>query len=164
MKVYVITQGSYSAYHICAVTLDRERAEYLRKLHSDAWGKAKIEEYDTDETTVCDPLKTVYHIHFSPAGEIDNISESYIKADQLFQNSFELSPSFNSPGGYYFAAILTAKDEEHAKKIAIDRRAEAIAGATGLNLSPPLPMAASRVSFYNSDDDLANAFYTAKNC
>lgn len=29
MKVYVITNGEYSGYQICAVTLDKEQAEYL---------------------------------------------------------------------------------------------------------------------------------------
>lgn len=29
-KAYVITKGTYSDYHICAVTLDKSRAEKLK--------------------------------------------------------------------------------------------------------------------------------------
>lgn len=56
MKVYVITQGCYSDYHICAVTLDKDKdkAERLQKLYSAKEGSymdnAEIEEYETDDT------------------------------------------------------------------------------------------------------------------
>lgn len=49
MKVYVVTQGEYSDYHICAVVLDREKAEFLKGKFTDKWSTAEIEEYDTDE-------------------------------------------------------------------------------------------------------------------
>ena len=32
-KVYVITSGEYSDYHICAVTLDPKRAEKMKKFY-----------------------------------------------------------------------------------------------------------------------------------
>lgn len=54
MKVYVITQGCYSDYHICAVTLDKDKAERLQKLYSAKEGSymitAEIEEYEADDT------------------------------------------------------------------------------------------------------------------
>ena len=49
MKVYVITNGMYSDYHICCVCLDREGAERRQKLFSDSFDEAEIEEFDTDE-------------------------------------------------------------------------------------------------------------------
>jgi hypothetical protein len=52
MKVYVITKGSYSDYHICSVCLDRETAERRMKLFSDNFDEAEIEEFDTDEYEV----------------------------------------------------------------------------------------------------------------
>lgn len=51
MKVYVITEGNYSDYHICTVTTNKERAEKLVKIFSDNWDDAKIEEYDTESET-----------------------------------------------------------------------------------------------------------------
>ena len=35
--VYVITKGQYSDYHICAVTMDKDRAERMRKLYNGDW-------------------------------------------------------------------------------------------------------------------------------
>ena len=48
-KVYIITKGIYSDYHICAVTLSKTRAEKLKKLFSDGWESAEIEEFVLDE-------------------------------------------------------------------------------------------------------------------
>lgn len=55
MKVYVITKGEYSDYHICCVCLDRETAEIRARLFADKnyyTGEmidAEIEEYETDD-------------------------------------------------------------------------------------------------------------------
>lgn len=49
MKIYVITKGEYSGYHICAATTDKDRAEILKRMASTdgPYGEeAKIEEYD----------------------------------------------------------------------------------------------------------------------
>lgn len=48
MKIYVITKGAYSDYHICAVATDKKKAEILRKAFSDDWNEAQIETYETD--------------------------------------------------------------------------------------------------------------------
>jgi hypothetical protein len=48
MKVYVITRGEYSDYHICAVALDRQRAERLKVIYTGGWDQAEIEEFDTE--------------------------------------------------------------------------------------------------------------------
>ena len=45
MKVYIVTEGSYSDYHIEAVFTDEEQAKYYCATHSD---ECEIEEYDTD--------------------------------------------------------------------------------------------------------------------
>lgn len=49
MKIYVITKGEYSDYHICAATTEKERAEFLRDMASTIktdGQEAKIEEFD----------------------------------------------------------------------------------------------------------------------
>ena len=52
MKIYVVTQGEYSAYHIVGVTLDRQKAERWVELYNDSAGKydddAQVEEYESD--------------------------------------------------------------------------------------------------------------------
>ena len=49
MKVYVITEGSYSDYHIVGVTLDRDKAERAAKLVEGVCSYPEIEEWETDE-------------------------------------------------------------------------------------------------------------------
>lgn len=50
-KIYVVTKGIYSEYHICRVFLDKDKAEEYRKSISDSsyGGKADVEEYEVDE-------------------------------------------------------------------------------------------------------------------
>lgn len=61
MKVYVVTGGEYSDYHIAAVFIDKEEAEkqcavlnsYYFREFDDFWNLSyKIQEYDTDENQV----------------------------------------------------------------------------------------------------------------
>lgn len=39
MKIYIITKGDYSDYHICNVTTDYEKAKRYKKAYSENWGK-----------------------------------------------------------------------------------------------------------------------------
>ena len=77
MIVYVITQGHYSDYHICAVTTDKDKAEILRKFFSansgyGDWGKARIQEYDTEEYIIEANLANrgfhIYYVGFDSCG------------------------------------------------------------------------------------------------
>lgn len=45
-KIYIVTSGEYSDYHICAVFSTREKAEEYVQIHGTDYG---IEEYDLDE-------------------------------------------------------------------------------------------------------------------
>ncbi len=38
MKIYIITKGSYSDYHICNVTTDYDKAKRYKEAYSDNWG------------------------------------------------------------------------------------------------------------------------------
>ena len=51
MKVYVVTAGEYSDYHIECVTLSYETAEeYIKRRSGDFYGDSfEIEKYDTDD-------------------------------------------------------------------------------------------------------------------
>ena len=46
---YIITRGCYSDYEICAVTLDKDRAERLKQLYSNRIDEAEIEEWELDK-------------------------------------------------------------------------------------------------------------------
>lgn len=61
MKVYVITKGEYSDYHICAVTLDKKIAAQLKQRYTDRWNDAEIEEYETDDCNEVLRWKSTYY-------------------------------------------------------------------------------------------------------
>lgn len=46
MKIYIITKGDYSDYHICAATTDENVAKNLLQLYRDRWEEPIIETYD----------------------------------------------------------------------------------------------------------------------
>ncbi len=49
MKIYAVTKGQYSDYHICALTTSKSNAERLRVLYSNDWDDAVIEEFEDGE-------------------------------------------------------------------------------------------------------------------
>ena len=124
-KVYVITAGEYSDYHICAVTLDPDNAEWLRKFYNkDSYTGAFIEEYNTE--TAPERFKQGekrWRVSFDYRGDeefcqewCDNIGE-YI--------------SMRTDGTVF--AYVWAKDKESAIKIAAERRAKYLAEKEGIS-------------------------------
>lgn len=118
-KVYVITKGNYSDYHICAVASNMETAEHLRKYYSsEIDGNARIEEYDLNGKT--NDVRLMYRVEFRKGvfmsvdtGEYEN--QEYVYAGPLFT-----------------VIYVKAADEAHAVKIAQDRMAEYLAGKEGI--------------------------------
>lgn len=133
MKVYVITKGSYSDYHICAVTEDKKRAKRLRVIFSDRWDKATIKEYDTEEygEKEINSYRKCYPVLRHRDGTITIDGEPYY-AKEL--DSWEETPKINKKwvnkgeNGVAWRPVLGehkftvfADDEEHAVKVAADR-------------------------------------------
>lgn len=122
-KVYIITKGDYSDYHICAVTLDEERAEKLRKMYSDSINDANIEEYVPNEAK---PI-FLYGVQFSRDGNVMSYraDEYDLKDEGYVEYEYD---------GYeqYYVVWVKAKDEDHALKIAQDRLAEYKAKEAGI--------------------------------
>lgn len=120
MKIYVITVGEYSDYHICAVTLDENKAEILRKAFSDSWDEAMIEEYDTEE----------YEPIGIPCWEVVMTSTD-LKVKPLKGLVSASEVSYSKRAKKYFVYVK-AKDEDHAKKIGLDKIMKFKAGQLGL--------------------------------
>jgi len=126
MTIYIITKGEYSDYHICAVATTQERAEQLRKMYSDYYDEANIEEYETDIPSNCyynnDP--TLYwKITFNDDGNIQYI-ESYYDASNLKIQARERYWSFDPSFCVY---NIQTDTRDNAIKIACDRRAKYLA-------------------------------------
>ena len=109
MKVYIITKGAYSDYSIYAVTLEKKKAEYMRKYFSDEYDGANIEEYETDTYEGIGNGKKIYSVRF------DNGETTVHDSNYFLWEKVE-----HWRNGCYVVDVV-AEDEEHAKKIAWDK-------------------------------------------
>lgn len=112
-KVYVITHGCYSSYHICAVTLEEDKAEMLAKHFSDGFDTAQIEEYDTDDASKFLKIKQLFMCYYWKDKNEITVAQTYYppfaKADFTLHKT--------SKGAYVYVA---ADDKEMALEKASD--------------------------------------------
>lgn len=126
MTVYVITRGDYSDYHICAVSLNKDKAKKLAKMYSTSYDPASVEEWETDTVTDIHVLngKCPYTVTFYPDKEpwVWRISYDYrYFAEGIQENNKS-----------WLAVNVYAKDEAAALKIASDKRAQYLAEKEGI--------------------------------
>lgn len=128
MKVYVITKGIYSNYHICGVALDKERANRLASFFSSRYAKAEVEEYDT-ECIVERPDGTgMWSVSFKK-----DLFEGVAAAANVITGLIGSDSEhvvYRSPED--MEVYVWAKDEESAIKIASERRAMYLAELQGI--------------------------------
>ena len=132
MKVYVITKGVYSSYHICAVAIDKNKAEILRKAFSDSWDEAEIETYETNQFIT--EIESGLKLYSCSMHKDDDTSISTYNSDLEYVCSKdfkvrEYKKGFMAPG---YEVYVWAKDEDHARKIAADKIAEYKARKAGI--------------------------------
>jgi hypothetical protein len=129
-KVYVITKGCYSDYHICAVTLDKEKAERLRKLFDGgSMDEARIEEWDTEQHVDLLSGRKPYFVLFRENGDVLSVTE-----DEYCIEYFE-PKIFVFHHRYYGDVLKTAvyaDSREAAVKIAAEKRAKYLAEKEGI--------------------------------
>lgn len=137
MKAYVITQGCYSDYHICAVTLDKEKAEHLRKLalcHDSDY--VEIEEYELDkieyeftpEALETEPIR-YYRVEINYSVKEHRVTriealEQYKTGDKAVLKTFNESigvVQYLVDKPIYYNISVREDSEDKAKKIAADR-------------------------------------------
>lgn len=140
--VYIITAGSYSDYHICGVTLDKDKAERMKVLCICHYGEnegVSIEEYETDkiesfslteEELNSDPVKCyeveiiydvsnrkVYSIKSRGTWKLDKLKKVY--DERIYVANWITRAIRLRPICYYIC--IREEDKDKAKKIAIDR-------------------------------------------
>lgn len=73
MTVYVVTEGDYSDYHICAVFSSREQAQRYIDTHSlfDVYASYDIEDYEMDVTLQSKYLFVTYNYNTSHILDVD---------------------------------------------------------------------------------------------
>lgn len=124
MKIYVITKGEYSDYHICGVAVDKAEAKILARGYSDNWDEARIEEYDTDNLSPVLEGKTAYRVTFFRNGDVYQIDRRSI---EYFEPGVMLIPYPKNWNGATLHVFLYADDEKSAIKIAAEKRAKFLA-------------------------------------
>lgn len=127
MKIYVVTRGFNSDYHIIAATLDEERAKILKdKFDGDcSWNKTRIEVYEDSEEIV----KPLWEVFFNDKGEVDDICQN--------TSSYSYGAIRNFEPQYYnklrkLHINVFADTTEAAVKIAAEKRAQYLAEKNGL--------------------------------
>lgn len=117
MKIYIITKGDYSDYHICNVTTDYETAKRYKEAYSDdIWGDAHIEVYEDGENG-----KERYCWWYNPVNNAAKISE-YNGKEKVMKNREDK----------IYSVYVYAPDEKHAAKKAQDMIAKYKAEQAGL--------------------------------
>lgn len=135
MKIYVVTDGEYSDYHIEAVFTDKAKAKWYADVHA-----ANVEEYDSDPVgPSIPPGMRVYRLLMSSDGDVSQVQHvSY--DDVLFDDKFVSGPMYPDDTGLFrfrfdddtsprwgieFACL--ARSEEHAVKIVNEWRIQMLA-------------------------------------
>lgn len=137
-KVYVVTKGCYSDYHIVSVWSDKEKAEKIAKYWSYGCDSAEVEEWELDPDMPDDisSMKEYYHIKYARPIGFDKgfwTAEKISKHGKDAENDVEWTMERNNYS-WFEMDIFTdcVKDEDHAIKIAQDKRAELIAISEGI--------------------------------
>lgn len=148
MKIYVITKGEYSAYHICAATTDKDRAEMLKRMAStdDLYGEARVEEVDDYFGLDVLPGK-VYQVElgykdgaqtFFDVGDAYYVGLDELDRYRLYSRQDGIHGRIDkrvwSDGEIMYTAYVVAPNEGKAEKIGIDMIQEYRAKEMGLSV------------------------------
>lgn len=138
MKIYVITAGSYSDYHICAVSEDEQKAELLAKKFSSLGDDANIEEFDTEDNERILSYKCLYDCYEDLIFQQTPITVKECSFEFVTDKSFCVEEIRFGP--YHKShvvvnklhVVVNADNEEQALKIAADKFAQYKAEHMGL--------------------------------
>ena len=139
MKIYIITKGSYSDYHICGVAIDLKEAERLQNVNTDEWDVAHIEIYDTEDNGEIEGwLKHRYVFKFNAdKNAYDDVTiydDECYKDDWLMAKRNEREGRIQTAHGiYHYVCVESDKPFSVVEKIAYDRYAEWKATQEGLS-------------------------------
>ena len=120
-KVFVVTKGQYSDYHIVTV-FDNEPAanslvEAINKRH-EVYEDARVEEYRLNNTSIPENMNLYYVAEFIETGWVAYVDYDF---EELGQSGIEES------GRRQFYTYCLARDEQHALKIGSERHAFMVA-------------------------------------
>ena len=122
MKIYVVTKGYYSDYHIITATTDEELAYRIKEKFSgdDYYDEAKVEIFEDAEIF----MKSCYFIRFDKGGNVITFEE------EKSEHCYEQDEGEDAQGNFYISII--ADNKERAIKIGAERRTMYLARKYGL--------------------------------
>lgn len=127
MKVYVLTSGEYSDYHIIGVLLDEEQAKIAAEtMTTSRYDAVDVEEYDTDELKFIKPGWKYWTIAFS---DYDHAIMGITCHDYF--GSLDEPTRLGAHHKFWYVDVY-AKDEDHAIKSASDKLNKYLAEKNGL--------------------------------
>lgn len=129
MKIYIVTEGCYSDYHIEEVFLDKEKAYNYARLHCS--GDGHVEEFDTldnDYEIITPKIVEYYTVILTTKGELINCTKHVY---EQFPNMEDFEDTFSIYNKKFFYNIV-ADSKEKAIKIARDKRAQYLAEMYGI--------------------------------
>lgn len=111
MKLYAVTKGDYSDYHIITLTADKEAAKKIAKMFSDGeYDKAKVEEYEDGKIILG---KKLYFVRVVD-GNVDDVAEE-LSDYYLFDTSVFRGHMYGGGKEMYYTHVLTDTAEKAAK-------------------------------------------------
>lgn len=127
MKVYVLTEGCYSDYHIIGVTLDEKQAKIAADALSNEYFTVNCEEFETNDINDINVIKSgwnLWEVYFDEKTHaITRIYRSKypdcLGTVQLMRNKT-------------FCVEVYAEDKEHAIKSASDKLSKYLAEQAGI--------------------------------
>lgn len=122
MKVYVVTAGEYSDYHICKIFLDKEKAEKYVALENEMneylYDNCWVDEWDTSDDSIDINAKTAkyYYAYITTDGEIETDEEDGQDYPEIRIDKGEviLKPD------HWGIGVYSKRSYKHAEKVAIE--------------------------------------------
>jgi len=85
MKIFIVTDGQYSDYHIVAVFLSKEKAEHYAKYNSGYYDSCRVEEYDTsDDGYIISPGEIQVEVEFEHRTDAANRCHVLFNAEKAY--------------------------------------------------------------------------------
>lgn len=114
-KVYLVTDGYYSDYHVRGVYSTMEKAEQAKLLYA---ADNDIEEYELDAVPDSPPGLVPFVVTITFSGDVKDV---YRESAVQFEPRWYVTNWDGSPCGRFY---MWARDEQHAVKIANEWRAQ----------------------------------------
>ena len=113
--IYILTEGSYSDYHVIGVYSTKELAEKAQFVYEDS----QIEEYTLDDVPDYPPGMKGWYVNIDDA-KPDELYSYQVSPDYAtIPSESEYNYHYNKQTGY--CVYCWAVDQEHAEKIALDK-------------------------------------------